>query len=188
MIIVLYIYFLLLLSSSAQEEDEPRLIMAARKNDLTSFLVEMRTPSNDNPSYNSIDAQNQHGSTALQWAAFHGNLEMVDALVSSGADIDLGNKLGYTPLMLSVMKKHEGVAIYLIRARADVNAKTLDVQSTALHYASWHGAYDVVEALIEYGADMIATDAHGHRAVSVASGSGHRKVRDMIARRSGESL
>ena len=173
---------------TAQQEDEPRLVISARENDLKSFLVEMRTPSNDNPSHNSIDAQNQHGGTALQWAAFHGNLEMVDALISSGANVNLGNKLGYTPLMLSVMKKHEGVAIYLIRARADVNVKTLDVQSTALHYASWHGAYDVVETLIEYGADMMATDAHGHRAVSVASGSGHRKVRDFIARRSGESL
>ena len=76
------------------------LIKAARDNDLPVFQTAIQSSSAD------INGQNDAGGTALQWASYHGNFEMVDALVSSGADIDLGNTLGYTPLIQSIMNNH----------------------------------------------------------------------------------
>jgi hypothetical protein len=35
-----------------------------------------------------IDARGQHGATALHWAAFHGNVEAVEALLSASAPLD----------------------------------------------------------------------------------------------------
>jgi len=37
-----------------------------------------------------LDARGQHRMTALQWAAFHGNLEIVRMLLDAGADANLG--------------------------------------------------------------------------------------------------
>ena len=160
------------------------LITAARDNDLPVFQTAIQLSSAD------INGQNDAGGTALQWASYHGNFEMVDALVSSGADIDLGNTLGYTPLIQSIMNNHPAVALYLIREKADVSRMTEDTHSTALHYGSWHGSsmHNVVESLIDSGANMMASDKHGHRPISIANGEGHRAVRDMIGRRSGETL
>tara|TARA_B110000208_G_C11437758_1_gene309633 strand:+ start:23 stop:571 length:549 start_codon:yes stop_codon:yes gene_type:complete len=181
--IVLYVCLSIIILTAAEELiEKPRLVELARDNDLGDFMKEIRT------STLSIDIQNENGATALHWACHHGNLEMVDTLVTSGADLNLPNNVGYTPLHHSVMGQHTAVAIYLIRAGAEVNAKTLDASSTALHYAAWKGMLEVVEELVNAGADMIATDAHGHRAISIASGSGHRAVREFLGRRSGVSL
>jgi uncharacterized protein len=160
------------------------LIDAARKSDLSLFLSILQSTPTINFNY-----KNDAGATALQWAAYNGNFEMVDALISSGADIDLSNDLGYTPLISAIMNKHTDVALYLIRENADVTLKTKDTHSTALHYASWfQEMHDVAEALIDSGADMMADDKHGHRPISIASGSGHRELTNMIGRRSGETL
>ena len=177
--IKLFFLVVLFLTTTTSAVETASIIAAAEQNDLTTFMSIMRSTSI------SIDVQNDNGATALQWAAHHGNLEMVDTLITSGANVNLANEVGYTPLIHACMGEHEGVALYLIRAKADVNAITKDAQSTALMFASWKGMLEVVKELVGNGANMMATDSHGHRAISVAK---NREVREYLARRSGEDL
>ena len=208
LLLLLLLLFLSLPATTHAKPTEPLLtylppvIVAARDNDLPALLSILRSkpiePASSNlpssfsnpPSPGSflVDVQNSAGGSALQWAAHHGNLEMVDALVASGANVNLSNRANYTPLIHAIMNQHSACALFLIREKADVNQKTIDTHSTALHYASWHGMTEVVETLIDNGADMMASDKHGHRSISIANGEGHRELREMIGKRSGETL
>ncbi|MBM4045057.1 MAG: ankyrin repeat domain-containing protein, partial [Planctomycetes bacterium] len=60
---------------------------------------------------------------ALTSAACVGRMDVVKALVSAGADVDIPDKSGGTALMWAVNGSHEEVARYLMRCGADVNAQ-----------------------------------------------------------------
>jgi ankyrin repeat protein len=46
-----------------------------------------------------VNAPSKDGSTALLWAVYNGNLEMVRALVAAQAKVDTPNRFGVTPLL-----------------------------------------------------------------------------------------
>lgn len=79
-----------------------QLAHAARNNDLRAFerMLKAGLP---------IDARSQHGATALHWAAWHGNLPMVEALLAAGADVrDTRNDYESTPLAWAIHASEHG--------------------------------------------------------------------------------
>lgn len=67
------------------------------------------------------------------------------------------------------------VNVLLIFSGADVNAKS-DGDRTSLHLASNEGHLDVVQLLVEHGADTTLHDKHSFSAQDLALKSGHREV------------
>src|SRR5690606_3486106 len=45
-----------------------------------------------------VNQRSADGSTALHWASYHGDLELVQALLNAGALADVTNNYGSTPL------------------------------------------------------------------------------------------
>ena len=90
--------------------------------------------------------------TALMLAAEQGHLDVVQALLDAGADLNAGKGEWGTALMKAAQNGHLGVVRALIAAKADVNAA--DQQgTTALMAATRIGYKQIVQALVEGNAD-----------------------------------
>ena len=101
----------------------------------------------------SVDAPNDFGVTPLLEASRSGNAAMVDLLLRAGADPKKAHPEGETPL-LSAARAGSVPTVRLLLARgADVNHAEKFQQTTALMWASAEGHLDVVDLLLEAGAD-----------------------------------
>ena len=168
--------------------DDPPSVRAVKGGSVKDLLRVLREAKARGELDQVVNSQNANGATALSWAAHNGDINMIDALLQSGADTNLSNNRGYTPLMMACIHEHEAAAIYLLRHGALPDHRTSDSRSTALMFAAWKGLGEVVKELIKAGADMNLEDAHGHRAISISEGEGHRDITLLIGRRAGLML
>ena len=74
------------------------------------------------------------------------NVEMVEMLINAGAQINNLDSDGMTPLMWACCKKHTNVALYLIRAGANITYRCRD-GLTALHEARRNKLTAVIDKL-----------------------------------------
>ena len=58
--------------------------------------------------------RDHHGRTVLHKAVENGNLLLVKTLLCAGADVNVKEKCGATPLLLAVIKKNEELSAYLL--------------------------------------------------------------------------
>lgn len=91
------------------------------------------------------------GETPLMVAAYHGNLDEVEAELSSGADLLEKDMDGTDALMYAVYGGNVEIVQFLLEQGADPN--TVDNYSTVLTVAASYGDRASAEALLEYGAD-----------------------------------
>lgn len=82
---------------------EGHLLLAAEKNRTEELLVALKR----DPDLNFVtdDTHEFPGYTAMHFAAHHGNIEMVVALLMCGASLGVYEKFGYTPLHLCVISE-----------------------------------------------------------------------------------
>ncbi|MEY2854063.1 MAG: hypothetical protein RL030_1195, partial [Pseudomonadota bacterium] len=124
------------------------------------------------------------GTTPLLRAAKAADLQAMRALLDAGADANLANDIGYTPLLAAAGagrgnsptrngQKTEDMAIeavkMLLAAGADVNARGAD-SDTALIGAAYRGWTRLAEVLAGAGADLDAGDKDGMTAIDYAMG------------------
>ena len=91
------------------------------------------------------------GFTPLLYGVMAGDLDVVRALLSAGADVDDAGPDGVTALMLALTKRHEDIALALLERGADPNPAGAGY--SALHLASATGHTAVAEAILALGAD-----------------------------------
>lgn len=93
-----------------------------------------------------IDYQNNDGKTALMFAVINGNIQVVQALVTHGADIHIQDNDGTTALMFAV----ENLEIEAVRALVNYGAN-IHVQDntgrTALSIATEIGNMEILHLL-----------------------------------------
>jgi len=95
------------------------------------------------------DAQDTNGGTALMLAAARGHMETLQTLLAAGAKPNLKNKVGTTAMLGAAENRLLEAVKALLAAKADPNAGGL----LPLHFAIHTKATDVVQALLEAGAD-----------------------------------
>ena len=100
--------------------------------------------------------------TPLHRAAFGGDTEAVDAILSAGVPVDVVSQsaLGWTPLHEAAFVGHPDLVGHLISRGAKVGTGTARGR-TALHLAAWLGHADIAKILLEHGADPNARDRVG---------------------------
>lgn len=66
-----------------------------------------------------INAQDNNGDTALHWAIDNNNHNVISVLLKNGANPDIKNKNGVTPLMNAIIKRSKDCALLLIENGAE---------------------------------------------------------------------
>ncbi len=93
------------------------------------------------------------GQTALMWAAAEGDSPMVSALLKLGADLHARSNGGTTPFVFAVRKGDMRTVQVMLAAGADVNEKRAGDFATPLLVAIINGHEDLVDLLLDKGAD-----------------------------------
>lgn len=128
-----------------------------------------------------IDAKRSDSATPLFGAALSGHIEVVRLLLERGADPSTPMDDGRTPLGAAAANGHDAAVEILLNAGAACNKITLG--ATALYWASIPGHLDVVNILLERGADAsIVSEDAGAPALSGASYKGHFEIVDTLLR------
>ncbi|XP_007448991.1 PREDICTED: E3 ubiquitin-protein ligase MIB2 isoform X3 [Lipotes vexillifer] len=120
-----------------------------------------------------VDTKN-HGRTALQVAAYLGQVELVRLLLQARAGVDLPDDEGSTALHYAALGNQPEAARVLLSSGCGAN--TLNgTRSSALHVAVQRGFLEVVRVLCECGCDVNLPDAHAdtplHCAISAGTGA-----------------
>ncbi|MDE0609528.1 MAG: SUMF1/EgtB/PvdO family nonheme iron enzyme [Anaerolineaceae bacterium] len=103
----------------------------------------------------------------LHNAAQTGDIEVLGAAISTGADVNARDSRGRTALMHSVDKGYPLLVSILLEAQADVNIRAPD-GATALFMAAAHGHTEIIELLMEAGADVSIRGPQGKTPVEIA--------------------
>lgn len=123
-----------------------------------------------------VNYKNESGGTALQVACIcKAGLQAVQCLVDElGADPDLANNHGNTPLMFAIRNHNEmDVVSYLSKTVKDINAQTTKDERkypgfTALHFAAGEHLPAHAAILITNGAKMDILNEEGFTALQLA--------------------
>lgn len=109
-----------------------------------------------------VDAKDDQGATALMWASAYGNGEIVEFLLSKGADLNATTNDGTAALHVAVRYGENGVCKTLIRAGAGIDKRISGFHNrTPLHLAIFEGRTETAQLLIAEGANVNARDTSG---------------------------
>ena len=121
-----------------------------------------------------IEAKDEEGCSPLLVASKAGALDTMKMLLKAGADVNVTytqDNVGHTCLTLAAFHRHIETVRYLVGLpEVDVNQAGDDW--TALHWAGQEDFPDVVEVLIDAGADVEANDENGRSPLLLASKDG----------------
>lgn len=164
-----------------QEELNEQLINAARTGN-KSIVAEMlalgadvnTVLTEDNYVYTEEDADIKVflGATSLMFSCAYGYPEIIQILLDHDADINIQDRSGWTALMYATWNEsYPEIGIYikkLLKAGADPNIQDKFNNWTALmNLAIWSGDTDLMETLVEAGADINAKNNDGQTALDI---------------------
>lgn len=134
-----------------------------------SKLTEMRALVDDGVA---IDGISSDGFTALASASRLGLIRSVDLLLEIGSNINLPSWEEMTPLMFACSEgktKGSKIAIRLISEGANVKYVRKSDEMTALKFAAKRATPDVLQMLIDYGADVDGPSRTAQTALMIAA-------------------
>ena len=133
---------------------------------------------------NNINDQDDDGNTILFFSIKpnlkENDLNLIKYLIENGANINIANKIGQTPLMIAISANNIMLSKYLLDRGADINIKNKYGQ-TPLMLAVESNNPSTVKWLIEKGADVIEKDTQGKSAISyIVSSNYEPSIIDML--------
>ena len=117
----------------------------------------------------------QSGSSALLWAAQHGQEATAQKLLNEKADGQATSDYYRIPLYVAAEKGHKEIVKLLLNKGADVNAQGGEF-GNALQAASIRGHEQIVKLLLDKGADVNAQGGEFGNALQAASEGGHEQI------------
>jgi ankyrin repeat protein len=113
------------------------------------------------------------GTTALHWAVRADDAELVQMLLTAGADVSAATREGITPLALAAINGIVGMTETLLKAGARPNT-ALPEGETVLMTAARTGQPEVIKLLLKAGADLTARENwFGETALMWAAAENH---------------
>ena len=130
-----------------------------------------------------VNAPQSDGATALDWAVYRSDKEMVDLLLGAGANARAANREGSTPLWLACINGDAAIIAALLKAGADAN-EHLPLGRTPLMAASRTGNVEAIQVLLDHGADVNARETlRGTTPLMWAADEGHAAAIQLLIQR-----
>ncbi|MBA2709463.1 MAG: ankyrin repeat domain-containing protein [Tatlockia sp.] len=130
-----------------------------------------------------LEQTDAYGQTPLYWAALSGQTDIVDYLISKGANVNVFSTspmiehTGKSPLYQATEKNYCQIVKSLLKAGAIINAP--DNLDHPIHIASKKGNLDLVKTLIDYNPKLIEQkDFFGQTPLLWAAAKGQKDVVD----------
>ena len=99
--------------------------------------------------------ENEDIRSSFHEAAYDGDIDTAQSLVSKGVDVNTKDKGGDTPCHIAAFGGHVEIVKFFVSIGADVNAKDKN-GNTPLHLAASEGHFEVVKFLVSEGANVKA--------------------------------
>ncbi|MEI0490602.1 ankyrin repeat domain-containing protein, partial [Brachyspira pulli] len=143
------------------------LMNAVSKGDMKALEKLIKDDTDLNKQYDNI--------TPLNLAAARNDKEMVKFLVEKGADINLEDGYGYTPLIIAMKYRNIGLSKNIIDLKPDLNAVCSATGDTPLTYLvnvnKYGGVSDLCYYMIKNGADINKKNKEGNTPLMIAAAS-----------------
>jgi ankyrin repeat protein len=121
-----------------------------------------------------------NGDLALHWASAHGHVDVANLLVSSQADVNSIDDMGWTPIFLAAQNGHQRIAVFLhengAKLETTINGEKHRLSigkdwNEALLEAAESGNLRAAKEALDNGADVNCTTADGWSALLCATKS-----------------
>ncbi len=124
--------------------------------------------------------QQQKQDEKLYSVVAKGDIDQVQSLLSKGADINLADRMRWTPLHIAVLNRRQDIVELLVNKGANLNL-TNNRGQTPLHVAVDSGQKEIVELLITKGADVnIMTGSEN--ALTMAQKKNNTEIIDILVK------
>lgn len=164
-----------LLISRLSAADSATLLAAAKAGNLSAVQTSLQQ--HQDPNHPEPD-----GTTPLHWAVQQDRLDIVQALISAGANVNAKNRYGVAALVLAATNGNASITQALLKAGADVRVIVPETGS-ALMAAARTGNPEVIKLLLAAGADVNFAEGYsGQTALMWAAAERHPEaVKALIA-------
>ncbi len=122
----------------------------------------------------------QKSDEALYSVVAKGDIAEVQSLLSKGADVNLADRMRWTPLHIAVRNGRQDIVELLVNKGANLNL-TNNRGQTPLHIAVNSGHKEIVELLITKGADVNIM-AGSENALTLARKAGNAEIIDLLTK------
>ena len=127
-----------------------------------------------------INRKDAVGRTPLHIAAEKGYIDVAMFLIEMGANVNVTDANGNTPLIFIIHKTRDMEIIKrLLEKGAAVNTQNRTGE-TALMYAAWRGHTNIVHLLLENRADATLKNRQDDTALTLAQSQGHLEIVEML--------
>jgi len=151
-----------------------RLIAAAKVGDVDTMDAALRAGAIVD------EADRATGRTALHWAAREGHAEAIEALLLTGAAVDVEDRTGKTALSTAAEAGRADAVRILLEKGAAVNHRDR-IGGSPLLWAAGLGNVETVEVLLAHDADVTVADTNGLTPLLWAAGIGDpRSVEQLL--------
>jgi ankyrin repeat protein len=117
------------------------------------------------------------------------DVALIRILLEDGADVDMRNKYGATPLFMASQNGHTEIVRLLLAANANVDAPCTSDGATPLLMASYRGHTEIVKLLLAADPNVNAANDNGFTPLWMASQEGHTEiVRLLLAANAGVDI
>ena len=110
----------------------------------------------------------QHIRSATHYAAKTGNAEILALLYDQGADLEMCDQVGRTPLHIAALFGRESVAEFLLACAVNVDGPGDHSGNTPLHLSARGGHAGIVRVLLQFGASTKLINSGGMTALEIA--------------------
>jgi ankyrin repeat protein len=116
-------------------------------------------------------------------AAVKGHTAVARTLLAAGADQNIRDAYGWTPLMRAVHSGREGIVRMLLDAPGTDLSARQESGATVLHVAAATGNAAIARMLVDHGADRSARDSRDRTPAAVARAAGHEELVGLLEER-----
>jgi palmitoyltransferase len=121
-----------------------------------------------------VNQKTQQGHTAIHYAAYRGNIEIIKKLIKNGADLEIANSRGLNVLHMAAQGNQPNSLVYFFK-KYSLNIHSVDdLGSTPLHWACYTGSENSVQFLLNWYSEVNAQDREGLTPMHLAVMSGNK--------------